>query len=36
VSETKVQAHLDKGFWKIELKNALTPGASVTVTVEVI
>ncbi|XP_023344065.1 dolichyl-diphosphooligosaccharide--protein glycosyltransferase subunit 1 [Eurytemora carolleeae] len=36
VSETKVQAHLDKGFWKIELKNALTPGASVTVTVEVV
>lgn len=36
VSETKVQAHLDKGFWKIELKNALAPGASVTVTVEVV
>jgi oligosaccharyltransferase complex subunit alpha (ribophorin I) len=36
VSETKVQAHLDKGFWKVELKSALAPGATVLVTVEVV
>jgi len=36
VSETKVQAHLDKDFWKIELKNALAPGATVSVAVEIV
>lgn len=36
VSETKVQAHLDKSFWKIELKDALTPGATSSVNIEVV
>jgi len=36
VSETKVQGHLEKNFWKIELKDALSPGAVTTVNVEVV
>ena len=36
LSETKVQSELDKAFWKIELKNSLNSGASVTVTVDVV
>jgi len=36
ITETKVQAHLDKLFWKVELKDALSPGASTSVNVEVV
>jgi len=36
VSETKVQGHLDKLFWKVELKSAISPGASSTVNIEVV
>jgi len=36
ITETKVQAHLDKLFWKVELRDALSPGASSTVNVEVV
>lgn len=36
VSETKVQAHLDKPFWKVELKDAIPAGGSMTVNVEVV
>lgn len=36
VSETKVQAHLEKPFWKVELKDAIPAGGSVTVNVEVV
>jgi len=36
VSETKVQGHSDKGFWKVELRDSLTKGATATVTIEVV
>jgi oligosaccharyltransferase complex subunit alpha (ribophorin I) len=36
VSETKVQGHSDKGFWKVELKDALTKGTTATVNVEIV
>jgi len=34
MTETKVQSDLDKPFWKIELKNSLSAGASTTISVE--
>jgi len=36
LSETKVQGHLEKRFWKVELKNAISPGATSTVNIEII
>lgn len=36
ISETKVQAHLDKPFWKVELKDAIPAGGTVSVSVEVV
>jgi len=36
VSETKVQGHLDKAFWKIEMKDAVVAGGSDSVEVEVV
>ena len=36
MTETKVQSHLDKVFWKIDLKSALTSGSSVTLQVDVV
>jgi len=36
VTETKVQGHSDKGFWKVELRDALSKGATATVNVEVV
>ena len=35
VTETKVQGHSDKGFWKVELRDALSKGATAVVNVEV-
>ena len=36
ISETKVQSDMDKAFWKIELKNSVNAGSSVTVNIEVV
>jgi len=36
VTETKVQGHSDKGFWKIELRDALSKGSTAVVNVEVV
>merc|ERR1711970_870381 len=36
MTETKVQSDLDKPFWKIELKNSLSAGASTTISVELV
>jgi len=36
VTETKVQSDMEKVFWKIDLKSALTAGSSVTLQVDVV
>lgn len=36
VTETKVQGHSDKGFWKVELRDALSKGATAVVNVEIV
>jgi len=36
VTETKVQGHSDKGFWKVELRDALANGATAVVNVEIV
>merc|ERR1719266_905677 len=36
LAETKVQSDLEKVFWKIDLKSALTAGSSVTLMVDVV
>jgi len=36
LSESKVQGHLEKPLWKVELKDAIAAGGTVTVSVEVV